>query len=190
MPNRLNRYLRYLRYLRPAAPVFGWLAVAMWVAMLMAQDPTAVSAAPQALDRSTVEQQVIRASNEWADALSRGDLEAVDRLLADDFITIQQTTGGVVLLEKPVQMDMLRKNAANRPALRRELNRAKVRNYGNVAVLTAVATFEGTRASGDAVASQAVISEVWVNERGRWRLAHFQPTTILPRSNAGTADKQ
>src|SRR5688572_12907593 len=107
MPNRLTRYRR------PAAPVFGWLAVAMWVSMWMAQDPTAVSAAPQVIDRSTVEQQVIRASNEWADALSRGDLEAVDRLLADDFITIQQTTGGVVLLEKPVQMDMLRKNAAN-----------------------------------------------------------------------------
>jgi ketosteroid isomerase-like protein len=124
----------------------------------------------------SVEQQVLQASREWADALSRNDVEAVDRLLADDAITIQQSGNNLALIEKPVQLESLRKAGASRPKSKRELSRVRVKNYGNVAILTALASYEAQLPNGGQQRSQGLICEVWVNVGGGWRLTHFQPT--------------
>ena len=55
---------------------------------------------------------------------------------------------------------------------------ASAREYGNVAVLTALATYKQSGPRRDGVTSRAVITEIWVNDKGQWRLAHFQPTDV------------
>ena len=129
---------------------------------------------------------VIAASDAWAQALQKNDVEAIDRLLTDDFITIQQTPDGVATISKPVQLDALKKTATTRPRLERQLSQTKVKMLadGNVAILTAVASYKGTDPNGAPLATQGVITEVWVRQGGTWRMTYFQPTNILRRTNA------
>jgi ketosteroid isomerase-like protein len=162
---------------------FGFLACAA-AATLSAQrgspQPPGRGAAP-----ASVEQQVLQASSEWADALYRNDLDAIDGLLADDFITVRMTqTGGVALVEKKPQLENLRQTAATRQRAVRTLERVRVRTYGQVAILTALASYKAGEGVGQS--TQAVISEVWVNTGGRWRLTHFQPAPAI-RIGPGTA---
>ena len=133
---------------------------------------------PDAKKPDSTQQQVLAASNEWFAALMAGDLNALDRLQTDDFLAIQQGRGAVAVVTKAQQMENLRKSGADRPTFERALNAVKVREYGNVAVLTALATYKQSGPRRDGAMSRAVISEVWVNEKGRWRLAHFQPTDV------------
>lgn len=131
-----------------------------------------------AAGQGNVEQQVLRASEAWFTALMAGDLEALNRLQTDDFLTIQQGRGAVAVVTKAQQMENLRKAGADRPTFERSLSAVKVRQYGEVAVLTALATYRQGGPRRDAATSRAVITEVWVSENGRWRLAHFQPTDV------------
>lgn len=129
----------------------------------------------------SVEQQVVQASQQWFEALSRGDAAALDQFETSDFIAIQQSPQGIVMTAKTAQLETLKKGT-NRVKLQRQLGGVRVRSYGNVAVLTAIATFRGEDTSGTPINSQAFTSEVWVSEGGRWRVAHFQPINTPPRA--------
>lgn len=135
------------------------------------------AAGQTAVSDGGIEQQVLAASRAWFEALMRADVEAVDRAETDNFITIQQSSKGVVVVNKEQQLAALRNSRADRVAFTRDLSSVMVRPFGSVAVLTGVAIFRGQR-DGKSILSQAVIAEVWVNEDGRWRLAHFQPTDV------------
>ncbi len=107
----------------------------------------------------------------------RQDLPAIQRLQTADFLTIQQSRAGVAIVGATQQLETLRKAGPSAPILGRELASPTVRRYGSVAVLTAVGTFRTL--SDKPEMSQAVVTEVWVEEGGSWRVAHFQ-TTELP----------
>ena len=154
-----------------------WLATAMLsVGMIASLDGQ--GAAP-----ARAEAQVIAASDAWAQALQKNDIETIERLLTDDFMSIQQTPEAVVSITKAAQIDALKKTAATRPRLERQLSKSQVKMLGDVAILTGAATFKGTDASGAAVSTQGVIMEVWVRQNGTWRLTHFQPVNVLRRVN-------
>lgn len=152
---------------------------ALWLTLAFATT-AAGQKPPESSDPPAVERQVVEASREWFDALGVPDLEALDRLQTDDFLTVQQGPRGVAVVGKVT----LRKAGDNRPRFQRELSAVRVREYGNVAVPTAVATFRQMGNGTDESVNQAVITEIWVSEGGRWRLAHFQPTAV-PRSVPG-----
>lgn len=127
----------------------------------------------------TIERQILNVSTEWFDALMAQDYDALDRLQLDEFVTVQQTATGVALIGKANQLEALKKSGEPRRKLQRELSAVRVRLFGNVAILTAVATFVEVGENTARKPSQGVTTEVWVNEGGRWRLAHFQPTAVL-----------
>jgi ketosteroid isomerase-like protein len=127
--------------------------------------------------------QVLAASDAWAQALQKNDIDTIERLLADDFMSIQQTPEAVVSFGKAAQIESLKKTAATRPRLERQLSKTQVKMLGEVAILTAGATFKGTDASGAPLSTQGVIMEVWVRQNGTWRLTHFQPVNVLRRVN-------
>ncbi|MBA3885807.1 MAG: nuclear transport factor 2 family protein [Acidobacteria bacterium] len=81
-------------------------------------------------------------------------------------------------MDKATQLGNLRKAGDGRVKFQRDLSGVKVRAYGNVAIMTAVATFHRPD-DGAGNVSYAVTTEIWVNDGGRWRLAHFQPTAGL-----------
>lgn len=147
--------------------------LAMLGATLAAQQPPATG-------QGSVEQQVVQASNEWFEALMAGDLDRLDRLQTDDFLTVQQGRGAVAVVGKGQQMENLRKAGTNRPKFERSLSAVKVRERGSIAILTALATYHQPGPRRNTAISRAVVSEVWVHEQGRWRLWHFQPTDVPP----------
>lgn len=122
--------------------------------------------------------QIVRVSNEWFGAFSRADADAFDRMVTDDFMCIQQQPNGVAVITKSDQMENLRKTPTGRAPIQRELRAVRVRAYGDVAILTAFATFRGRDPAGKEVVSLAVISEVWLQQSGHWRLTHFQITDV------------
>lgn len=141
------------------------------------------AAAQQRPDVSAADQEVIAASNAWFDALAKRDATALDRLLAPDFLTIQVGPRGVGVIGKAAQVDSVRKGGGIPPSTRRTLSRVQVRTYGTTAMLTAVAAFEADGPAGAKLRNNAMISELWVNQGGQWRLAHYQPTNAPPPSS-------
>jgi ketosteroid isomerase-like protein len=126
---------------------------------------------------------VLQASSAWALAMQKNDYDAMGRLMADDFTTIQQTSTSAVLLNKAQQLEALRQSAAVRAGAQRTLDNATVRIHGTVGILTAIATYSAQTAQGP-LKTQALITEVWVNEGGAWRMSHFQAATA-PRRAGG-----
>jgi ketosteroid isomerase-like protein len=172
---RFSRPGRARRTTAALAVLWLTLAVTLTTAGQKPQEPS---------DPAAVERQVLEASREWFDALSAPDLEALDRLQTDDFLTVQQGPKGVAVIGKATQIESLRKSGDSRPKFERELSSVRVRAYGSVAVLTAVATFRRTGSDADGSVTQTVTTEIWVHEGGRWRLAHFQPAVVLSPSPA------
>ena len=132
---------------------------------------------PGASDSS--DQDVVQTSHSWFAALMNADLDLLDRLETDDFLMVQKTATGVAVVDKKGQLESLAKAPSDRPRFERELLNVKVRRYGAVAVLTALARFRG-HLNEKPVFSQTVESEVWFFEAGRWRLAHYQTTDAPP----------
>lgn len=130
------------------------------------------------------EQQVMSASKEWFDALSRGDAQALDRLETEDFVMIQRGSDNVTIIPKADHLNNVRKALESRPKFKREVGQIRIRLYGNVAVLVAITQFVGSDPAGKQLIGRAVITEVWVRDSGRWRLAHLQPTDIPTSSSS------
>jgi len=154
------------------------------------------SMVPQAQTRATdpaksaVDQEVTSASNRWYDAISRGDVTALEAVETDDFLTFQQLPQGLTVISKKAQLEALRKsNPGSRLSVERTLEGVMVRQYGTAAVLTAVATFRGKDAKGAPIVAKNVVTEVWVREGGRWRVGHFQSMRVPPTTSAATPAK-
>ena len=129
--------------------------------------------------KPSITQDVVAASNRWYDAVSRGDATLLETIETDDFLSFQQLPQGLTVIPKKAQLENIRKTtAATRLVVHRTLENVKVRVYGDAAVLTAVATFRGTDAKGTPVAAQNLITEVWSNEDGKWKLGHFQSMAV------------
>jgi ketosteroid isomerase-like protein len=127
---------------------------------------------------SPLEREILDAGNAWVDAVTRGDLVALRQLETADFLMIQETKQGVAIVTRGKEKKTSQPSSAQRPKVERTLDRVRIRQYGDVVVLTAVATYRSRSGSGRVESNQAVISEIWVKQDGAWRLSHFQPTKI------------
>ena len=108
-------------------------------------------------------QEIMLLEEQWGRALSRRDTAFFARILADEFVS----TGGEELRSKAEVIREL--SAARGPLPAPNLRSARVRIYGDVAVVTGLATFEG--AKGPA-APLTRFSEVWVRRGGSWQAVH------------------
>jgi ketosteroid isomerase-like protein len=100
------------------------------------------------------------------DALQRGDMSASADLLRDDFLI---TTAG--WLAEPVGKEAWLEALTGQMTLERfDLRLIATRHYGDVGVVLAESTQEGTR-GGVPYAMTFRYTDVWVLESGGWRLA-------------------
>ncbi len=119
---------------------------------------------------------VSRLVQEWLDALVKGDFEALDRIIGDDYI-ITNSDGSV--LGKQQDLEPLKTGLKFDSATVEDL---KVRVYGDTAVATGLTTFKGNF-NGRAFTSCGRFTDVWVKRNGRWQAVASQET-ILPRQAA------
>jgi uncharacterized protein (TIGR02246 family) len=122
------------------------------------------------------EKAISRLVHEWLDALVKNDLNALDRIIADDYV-ITNSDGSV--LGKQQDMEPLKAGLKFESAAVEDL---KVRVYGDAAVVTGVTTFKGSF-NGRAFAARERFTDVWVRRNGRWQAVASQETR-LPKQAA------
>ena len=120
---------------------------------------------------SKAEQQILDLNREWADAIARGDMEALDRLFADDMIV---TSSSGEVRSKAQEMDDLRP-ASDITTYFFKTDDVRARVYKDAAVVTGLARWR-IKYQGRDIDNQRRYTSVYVKQRGRWRIVAQQLT--------------
>ena len=103
--------------------------------------------------------------NEWADCLERGDVEALDKLLADDFIL--SSAGGV---GERVTRDEWFANLERIDTRSLAVHVSDAREFGDVGVVRARLEWDATLGERSLTGEYA-ITDVFTRSDGRWRVS-------------------
>ena len=120
------------------------------------------------------EQEIRKLAHEWLDAVARRDRTALDRILADDFMISGWQPEGRLADKQFYIEDCLRPVEIQEGSY--QFDRWQVRRYGDTAVVNCVleihAIVEGAKWGG-----VVLITDVWVQENGMWRVVtrHTSP---------------
>ena len=119
------------------------------------------------------EQQILALNREWADAMVRGDMKALENLFSDDLIV---TSGNGTVRGKKEELEDVRPN----PDLKTyffNTEDVRVRVYKNAAVVTGHAKWRINYKGKDIDNERRYIS-VYAKENGQWRMVAMQLTRI------------
>ena len=111
----------------------------------------------------SVEQELIKLENEWADAWIKSDVAFFDRIMADDY-TWTSPWGEV--LTKAHNLALVK--SGEDVITSWVLAEMKVRVYGDAAVVTGRDTIKETY-KGEDISSQNRWTHTWVKRSGRWQ---------------------
>ena len=113
-----------------------------------------------------IERQIVRLEEELTQTEMRVDVDALDRIYADD---IMVTAPIGICVDKPAVMTEVRQAADKALVGRFDKDDLKVRSYGDTAVssylITAEATFEGVE-----IKRQLCITNVWMKRSDQWQI--------------------
>ncbi|MDQ2976267.1 MAG: nuclear transport factor 2 family protein [Acidobacteriota bacterium] len=136
----------------------------------------------QALDKkskgiSKPEQQVMALNRAWADAITKGDAAALDRLFADDMIV---TSGSGAIRDKAGEI----KDAAGAPDPDFVWTRpfttedVRVKIYRDAAAVTGLAKW-AFKYKGQEVNQERRFTQLYVKQHGQWRIVAQQVSSNL-----------
>jgi ketosteroid isomerase-like protein len=103
----------------------------------------------------------VESERQWAESVATGDMSAIDRILADDFIGVDPQGH---LYNKQRMIDETRN--APKYFVSNRLNDVKVRFYGDTAVAQGSETWE--KRSGER--GCFVWTDTWLQRNGRWQI--------------------
>ena len=152
---------------------------------MMASAPVAARA--QGTTRATgqqgtsgdVEQELIKLEQEWSAARLRGDVAAIERMLADDFIG---TGYDGTVRDKARWMKEVAPPPVKAKLLAHDTDDLRVRVYGDTAVLTGRQTIKGNREDKDFIERRR-FTHVYVKRQGKWQLVATQ-IAVIPKPGA------
>ena len=148
------------------------VAFALMVALSALAQTDKTHKKPSEVASGSVEQQLVKAEKEWADALVKGDEATVARLEADDITTVQDD--GSVTTKKD---DLTNLKSGDTKFTSLEESDVHVREYGNTAVVTGSYHAKGTN-KGKAFDENGRFTDTWVKRNGRWQAVASQDTLI------------
>jgi len=116
-----------------------------------------------------VKQQLIKLDKEWAAATAKGDVKALDRILADDYIYTD--LDGSIGTKAELLKDLKANSKMSHPPL--ETDDYSIRVYGTTAIMThlAMSSHEGN--------TKLRSLHVWVKHGQTWRVVAHQWTTVM-----------
>ena len=129
------------------------------------------SAGLKAEQNSKEEQALIKLEHEWNEAYKNGTKEVLERVMADDFVFIDE--GSNVNPKAPYIASTLK----NVKVESYTLEEMKVRIYGDTGIVTAVWTGKLT-INGKDVSGSFRYTDVFVKRRGRWVCITSQETRV------------
>jgi ketosteroid isomerase-like protein len=122
-----------------------------------------------------VEKEILRLEEELTQTEMRVDVEALDRIYADD---IMVTAPIGICVDKPAVMTEIRQAAEKAVVGRYDKDDLKLRAFGDTAVtsyrMAAEATFEGKE-----IKRQLCITNVWMKRNSHWQIV-ARHTASLP----------
>jgi len=128
--------------------------------------------AQQAGQRRNAEQKLVQLEGEIAQAMTRGDFDFLESVLADDFIGVNPL--GEELTKAEV-LARLRSPDYGLESLQHENIRARV--FGDCAVMLARAVVKG-RYRGEEAGGEFPYLRVWLRREGRWQAVAAQSTSL------------
>lgn len=127
---------------------------------------------------ASVEQQLKKMEREFFNAVERKDVIALERILTDDFISINHD-GKVV--NKAEMLKSIQSGGMIIDSIKAEDFLSRV--YGNMAVVTGRSMyFKGGNMVGD-----VRHTGVWANRRGRWQAVSWQGTSVASQGASSSA---
>lgn len=148
-----------------------------FAAMLLGQTPSATPAAAMpatsSADRTADEAAIRQGASAWAEAFTRGDVDLVDSLLADDFVGMAKDGA---LYDKPTMLGWVR---AGPNLTSSETTVEQVRFFGDIAIATGSDLMTG--AAPERTLIKSFWTDIWILRQGRWRV-------IAAQDMAGTPD--
>ncbi len=132
-----------------------------------------VAASALALGQAgNVEQSIKALTEQVRQATLKGDVAAFDKLLADDYISINVLGAAST---KAQVLENVKSGKLKYEAL--EFSDTKVRVYGDTALVNATANVKGHLGATD-LSGQNRIVRVWVKRKGQWQSVSFQATRV------------
>ena len=122
------------------------------------------------------EKEILEVESKFGEAMIQNDVEAIGRILSDDWIIIDPE-GGVV--DKSRFLDVIRSGALKHEAMDSE--DIRVRTYSNTATVTAV-THTRTKYLGKEFTTHERATDVFVKEDGRWHCVLTHLTTLTKKT--------
>ena len=146
------------------------------VALLLAADRSA--AMPRA-EKHETRHQIERLEEAWRNAVLKGNITAMDALLADDYIAITPTG---ILQSKEQALANLRSGSMHFKSI--DLTDRKIRVYGTTALVTSRAEVSTAGPEGN-VSGSYRYTRVYVKDaRGVWRIVSFEASRIREPGDA------
>ena len=133
----------------------------------------AIGDRPGTSDAATAD--LVALEKQFTQALIKGDVESLDRLVIDDWIIIGPE-GRVI--NKSAFIDVVKSGALTHSTM--EFDETRVRIYGDTAMVTARAVTTGTY-QGQAFATRERSTDIFVRQQGQWRCVLTQLTTITEK---------
>lgn len=125
-------------------------------------------AAQETKSRSAAEEEVRQLEREWLDAYEQYNAEAMDRIVADDFVI---TFPNGKLQTKPQLMAMIKRpRREGAPAKRFYTEGVESRVYGDDMVILRGRVIEESQQDGKPVKEESRYTDVYVNTNGRWQV--------------------
>jgi ketosteroid isomerase-like protein len=149
----------------------GYLAIGFALLVLLFAAGR-LPAMPRA-EKHEMRHQIEHLEDTWRNAVLKGNITAMDALLADDYIAISPTG---ILQSKEQALANLRSGNMHFKSL--ELTDRKIRMYGTTALVTSRAEVNATGPDGE-VSGSYRYTRVYVKDlRGVWRIVSFEASKI------------
>jgi len=117
-----------------------------------------------------MEEELLKLENEFARAVASNDADALDRLLADDWIIVEPDGG---MIDKARFLGVIRSGALSHESM--ENTDLRVRAYRNTALVTGLTTSKGKFMGQDFTSCERA-TDIFVKQADRWQCVFTQLT--------------
>jgi ketosteroid isomerase-like protein len=125
--------------------------------------------------KDLMQEELLRIEKDFSQAITANDAEAIGRFLADEWIIIDPDGG---IIDKTRFLEVIKSGALTHELM--ESDNARVRIYGDSAVVTALTTTKGTF-SGQPFTTRERATDVFVKEHGHWHCVLSQLTRLASK---------
>ena len=122
-----------------------------------------------------MEEELLKLENEFARAVASNDADALDRLLADDWIIVEPDGG---MIDKARFLEVIRSGALSHESM--ESTDLRARLYGYTAVVTGLTTSKG-KFMGQDFTSCEQATDIFVKQADGWQCVFTQLTRFTKK---------